>query len=313
MHFFVFKKLSFLGMFLLMSALVGACEVSTGSVNREGLVQKPVVLTTFTILADMARNVSGDLMIIKSITKPGSEIHGYKPTPSDLVKASEADLIIENGLGLELWSKKYVAAAGDIPVVVLSDGIEPLMIEGDVYAGKPNPHLWMSPQKAMNYVDRLVEEFSSLYPSGKKTFERNGSVYKEQLWRLDQELRSSIASIPKEKRVLVTCEGAFSYLAKDYGMDEAYLWPVNAESQVTPRRMLKLIETVKARNVPTIFCESTVSSKPQREVASSSGAEFGGIFYVDSLSEKSGPASTLLDLMRHNVSLIVDGLANKDN
>ncbi|WP_320675469.1 metal ABC transporter substrate-binding protein [Prochlorococcus sp. MIT 1341] len=277
-------------------------------VSRSVDDNKPLVLTTFTILADMARNVSGDLIRVRSITKLGAEIHGYQPTPSDLVKASGADLIIENGLGLELWAQKYVAAAGNIPKVILSDGINPLMIEGDAYAGKPNPHVWMSPSKAIDYVDKLVEAFIILYPEGRNTFLKNGSKYKQKLHALDAELRSSLSSIPKERRILVTCEGAFSYLAKDYGMDEAYLWPVNAESQVTPRRMLNLIKTVKARQVPAIFCESTVSSKAQREVAKASGSSFGGIFYVDSLSEESGPAPTLLELMRHNVSLIVDGL-----
>ena len=270
---------------------------------------KPIVLTTFTVLADMARNVAGNRLYVNSITKPGAEIHGYQPTPSDLIKASKADLIIENGLGLELWSKKFTAAAGDIETVVLSDGIQPLLIEGDVYSGKPNPHAWMSPQKAIKYVDRLQEAFSLLDPEGANQYRKNASIYKNKLIELDLDLRATLSTIPKEKRVLVTCEGAFSYLANDYGMEEAYLWPVNAESQVTPKRMVNLINVIKKNNVPTIFCESTVSSKAQMEVAKSSGAFFGGTFYVDSLSENNGPASTYIDLLRHNVRLITKGLS----
>ncbi len=271
--------------------------------------QRPVVLTTFTILADMARQVAGDRLNVKSITKPGAEIHGYEPSPKDLEQASGADLIIENGLGLELWARRFVQSAGDVPTVTLTEGMQPLLIEGDVYAGKPNPHAWMSPVRAKGYVDQLVNAFSNLDPEGSQIYQDNGKRYKLQLEDLDTELRDLLAVIPQNQRVLVSCEGAFSYLAQDYGFDEAYLWPVNAESQITPRRMARLIERVKRDQVPAVFCETTVSDKAQREVARASGARFGGSFYVDSLSKRNGPAPTLLDLQRHNVRLLRQGLA----
>jgi manganese transport system substrate-binding protein len=270
---------------------------------------RPVVLTTFTILADMAREVAGDRLQVKSITKPGAEIHGYEPSPKDLERASGADLIVENGLGLELWARRFVQSAGDVPTVTLTDGMQPLLIEGDVYAGKPNPHAWMSPLRAQGYVDQLVNAFSDLDPDGAQIYRDNGKRYKLQLENLDAELRDLLAVIPPKQRVLVSCEGAFSYLAQDYGFDEAYLWPVNAESQITPRRMARLIDRVKRDQVPAVFCETTVSDKAQREVARASGARFGGSFYVDSLSKRNGPAPTLLDLQRHNVKLLRQGLA----
>ena len=271
--------------------------------------KRPVVLTTFTILADMARQVAGDRLQVRSITKPGAEIHGYEPSPKDLEQASGADLIVENGLGLELWARRFVRSAGDVPTVTLTEGMQPLLIEGDVYAGKPNPHAWMSPLRAQGYVDRLVDALSELDPEGAQLYRENGNRYKRQLESLDAELRNLLAGIPKKQRVLVSCEGAFSYLAQDYGFDEAYLWPVNAESQITPKRMARLIERVKRDQVPAVFCETTVSDKAQREVARASGARFGGNFYVDSLSKRNGPAATLLDLQRHNVKLIRQGLA----
>ena len=269
---------------------------------------RPRVLTTFTVLGDLAGTVAGDRLQVDSIVRPGAEIHGYQPTPSDIERASGADLIVENGLGLELWARRFTAAAGDVPSVTLTDGIEPLMISEDVYSGKPNPHAWMSPQRAMTYVDRLVEAFTRLDPEGASTFEANAQAYKKQLRQLDDELREILETIPDQRRLLVSCEGALSYLASDYGLDEAYLWPVNAESQVTPKRMARLISTVKDRQVPAVFCESTVNDQPQREVAAASGARFGGTFYVDSLSAPDGPAPTLLDLLRHNVELIRQGL-----
>ena len=271
---------------------------------------KPEVLTTFTVLADLARNVAGDRLKVQSIVKPGSEIHGYQPTPSDIERASQADLIVENGLGLELWARKFTANAGNIPSVTLSEGMDPLLIEEDAYAGKPNPHAWMSPQRTMAYVDQLEQAFRRLDPAGAEQFSANAAAYKQQLQDLDDELRSALDAIPAERRVLVSCEGAFTYLARDYGLDEAYLWPVNAESQVTPKRMAGLINTVRDRQIPAIFCESTVSDKAQRQVAAESGARFGGTFYVDSLSAAEGPAPTLLELQRHNVALLIDGLAS---
>ena len=290
----------------------GAGDLSQDSLveDRSAKDRRPKVLTTFTILADMARNVAGDRLQVESITKPGAEIHGYEFTPSDIERAAGADLIVENGLGLELWAKRFTEAAGDVPTVTLTDGIEPLLIGEDAYAGRPNPHAWMSPKAAQLYVDRLVEAFSSLDPEGTQQYEANAKVYKGQLQKLDAELRNALQVLPDDQRLLVTCEGAFSYLARDYDLEEAYLWPVNAESQISPRRMGRLIERVKRDQVPAVFCETTVSDKAQREVARAADSRFGGSFYVDSLSDSNGPAATLLDLQRHNVKLIRAGLGS---
>ena len=292
-------------------ALLVACG-DPGSTPPQEVDSRPRVLTTFTVLADMARQVAGDRLEVQSITRIGAEVHGYEPTPSDMERAAGADLIVENGFGLERWAKRYIASAGDVPTVTLSQGMEPLLIASDAYAGKPNPHAWMSPRRAQRYVDRLVEAFSQLDPDGQTTYQQNGAAYKQRLQALDQELRLALATIPPEQRMLVSCEGAFSYLAHDYGLEEAYLWPVNAESQITPRRMVQLIETVRSRQVPAVFCETTVSDKAQREVARASGARFGGSFYVDSLSEPGGAAPTLIDLQRHNVKLLLQGLKGSD-
>jgi len=297
-------------LFLISSFFFSGCSnlKNNSSVRDQG---KPIAVTTFTILADLAKNVAGDRIEVRSITKPGAEIHTYQFTPSDLVRTEGAQLLIENGLGLEMWMKKFVQSVGDIKRVVLSEGIDPILIEGDLYTGKPNPHAWMSPKRTIHYVDKLVESFSEIDPEGSKFYINNGEKYKEKLLELDQELASALSSIPSGKRVLVSCEGAFSYLAEDYGMKEAFLWPVNSESKVTPRRMSKLISFIKEKSIPTIFCETTVNSRSQLEVARESGAAFGGNFFVDSLSGPDGPASTLLELQRYNVNLITKGLLSE--
>ena len=294
-----------------MTALLVACATPNRRAPVATASSKPVVLTTFTVLADLAQQVAGDRLEVRSITKLGAEVHGYEPTPSDLEGTQDASLIVQNGLGLERWADSFVSSAGSVPTVTLSDGLQPELIAGDVYAGQPNPHAWMSPRRTEHYVDRLVKAFSQLDPAGSASFRQRGEAYKQELRQLDQELRQALDQVPPDQRLLVSCEGAFTYLARDYGLDEAYLWPVNAETQVTPRRLARLIDTVKQRRVPAVFCESTVSDEAQREVARATGARFGGTFFVDSLSDSSGPAPSLLALQRHNVGLIVKGLSGQ--
>ncbi|WP_409995622.1 metal ABC transporter substrate-binding protein [Cyanobium sp. ATX 6F1] len=296
---------------LLLLVVLGGCQSESLPPPRSpsgDRSERPLVLTTFSVLADMARMVAGDRLRVESITKIGAEIHGYEPTPSDIRRASGAVLVLENGFDLERWARRFTANLPGVPHVFLSAGITPLPIAADAYRGKPNPHAWMSPRLAEVYVENLRGAFTRLDPPGAGHYRRNAAAYRAQLRQLDLELRRSLASIPPQRRVLATCEGAFSYLARDYGLQEAYLWPVNAESQVTPQRMARLVELVRRRRVPAVFCETTVSDKAQRQVAQESGSRYGGAFYVDSLSLPGGPAPTLLELQRHNARLLVSGL-----
>jgi len=305
---FRFKKFNKWICFYIILMIITSCSINTKKEIDSKDIKKPIVLTTFTVLSDIAKNVAGDRLIVRSITKPGSEIHSYEFTPSDIIKAKNADLIIKNGLGLERWIERFLTSIGDVPSISLSDGMNPILIKGDTYAGKPNPHAWMSPKRTIAYVNKLLEAFIEIDPQGKEDYMRNAELYKNKLLALDQELEYFISKIPEEKKLLVTCEGAFSYLANDYGFREAYLWPVNSENQVTPIRMANLIKKIKKNDIPTIFCESTVNSRAQKEVARATGASFGGSFFVDSLSAIDGPAATFLDLQRYNLDLIIKGL-----
>uniref|UniRef100_B8HP02 Periplasmic solute binding protein n=1 Tax=Cyanothece sp. (strain PCC 7425 / ATCC 29141) TaxID=395961 RepID=B8HP02_CYAP4 len=269
---------------------------------------KKVVLTTFTVLADMARNVAGDGLVVESITRPGAEIHGYEPAPSDLTKAQDADLILYNGLNLEVWFKRFLGNLRDVPTALLTEGIEPIPIAEGPYTDKPNPHAWMSPRNALIYVENIRKALVKLDPANAETYNANAAAYSKQLKAIDQQLRTDLAKVPANQRYLVTCEGAFSYLARDYGMKEIYMWPINAEQQFTPRQVQAVIEKVKTNNIPTIFCETTVSDKGQRQVASTTGARFGGNLYVDSLSTPEGPVPTYLELLKYDVRTITNGL-----
>ena len=269
---------------------------------------KKVILTTFTVLADMARNVAGDKVIVESLTKPGAEIHGYEPTPSDIVKAQDADLILDNGLGLERWAQKFYGNLKDVPHVTLSEGITPIDISEDAYAGKPNPHAWMSPKLAVKYVENIRDALTKLDLANAETYTTNAQAYSKQIKEIDQKLQKTVEEIPANRRFMVTCEGAFSYLAKDYGLKEVYLWAVNAEKQATPQQVEKVITTVRNNQVPVVFCESTVSSDAQKQVAKESNAKFGGVFYVDSLTDANGVAPTYFKLLEYNINTLVNGL-----
>ena len=271
--------------------------------------QKPTVLTTFTVLADIAGNVAGDHLHVESITKAGAEIHGYEPTPGDIKKASRADLILDNGLNLEAWFGQFVDGL-DVPHTVVSEGVEPVGIADD--AGVPNPHAWMSPMNVQTYVDNMVRAFSELDPENALAFQSNGAAYKSRLQEVQDELLDELGALPSNERALVTCEGAFSYLARDAGLTEKYIWAVNAEQQATPKQIAAVVEFVRSQNVPAVFCESTVSDTPMRQVASASGAAFGGTLYVDSLSESDGPVPTYLDLIRHDADTIIAGLTGRE-
>lgn len=280
-----------------------------GSAGGRDEGDRPVVLTTFTVLQDIAQNVAGEHLRVESITKPGAEIHGYEPTPGDVAKASEADLILDNGLYLEAWFGQFVETA-DVPHAVVSDGVEALDIAGD--AGTPNPHAWMSPEAAQVYVDNMVTAFSELDPEHAEDFAANAEGYSRQLQQIHDELVETVGALPENERALVTCEGAFSYLARDVGLEEHYIWPVNAEQQATPQQIAAVIETVRDQEIPAVFCESTVSDAPMQQVVEATGARFGGTLYVDSLSQEGGPVPTYLDLLRHDADVIVEGLTGTE-
>ena len=287
-----------------------ACACAPGSGPQDADSDdggRPVVLTTFTVLADIAANVAGEHLLVESITKPGAEIHGYEPTPGDIKKAARADLILDNGLNLEAWFAQFVDDI-DVPHVVLSDGIEPISISADAYAGLPNPHAWMSPLNVQIYADNAAAAFADLDPAHAADYQANAARYRAELQQVQDDLVDQLRAVPTSQRALVTCEGAFSYLARDTGLTEKYIWPVNAEQQATPQQIASTIDFVAENTVPAVFCESTVSDAPMQRVVEATGARYGGTLYVDSLSAADGPVPTYLELIRHDADTIAAAL-----
>lgn len=272
---------------------------------------KIVALSTFTIIADMVGEVGGDKVESISLTKPGAEIHGYQPTPDDLVQASKADIMFENGMNLEVWTEKLRASIPDVPVIKVSDGVQVQYISEDAYAGKPNPHAWMSPEQGLIYVENIRKGLTAQAPQHADYFAARAEAYSDEIRAVDKQLEVALSQLPENNRVLVTCEGAFSYLTTDYGLTEKYLWAINSESQGSPQQVAKIIEVVKEKQIPAVFCESTVEPRIQQEVVAATGARFGGTLYVDSLSPADGPASTYLKQLQHTADTIINGLTNQ--
>ena len=265
-------------------------------------------VTTFTVIADMARNVAGDAADVVSITKPGAEIHNYQPTPGDLIAAQDADLILWNGLNLEQWFEQFLSNLGDLPSVIVTEGIDPMGIGDGPYQGKPNPHAWMSPSDALIYVDNIRKAFVDADPVNAAIYDANAAAYSAEITATVEPIRAALTAIPEQRRWLATSEGAFSYLARDFGLKELYLWPINADQQGTPQQVRLVIDAVRENAVPAIFSESTISSKPAEQVARETGIRYGGVLYVDSLSEPDGPVPTYLDLLSVTATTIVQGL-----
>ena len=265
-------------------------------------------ITTFTVIADMARNVAGDTAIVESITKPNAEIHNYQPTPGDILRAQDADLILWNGLNLELWFERFFRNLKDVPSVIVSKGVEPLGIAEGPYTGKPNPHAWMSPTDALTYIDNIRDAFSQYDPENAAAYAANAQAYKAKIEATVEPLRERLAKIPEAHRVLVTSEGAFSYLARDFGLKELYIWPINADQQGTPQQVRHVIDRIRETNARAVFSESTVSPRPAQQVARETGTAYGGVLYVDSLSDADGAVPTYLDLLRVTTETIAKGL-----
>ena len=216
--------------------------------------EKLKVVTTFTIISDITKNITGDAADVVSITKPGAEIHGYQPTPKDLVKAYDADLILWNGMNLELWFEQFFSSLNDdVPSIIVSKGITDINIKSGDYKGKPNPHAWMGLNEALIYIDNIVDALSKYDNQNKELYSKNAYEYKQKIILTIEPLKKKILNIPLKHRWLVTCEGAFSYLARDLRLEELYIWPMNADEVGTPKQIKNVIDKIEENEITNYF------------------------------------------------------------
>lgn len=294
---------------------LSACAPATNDENAHASGDRPVVVTTFSVLEDMAAHVGGERIEVRSIVPRGAEIHEYDPTPSDIRGAAEADLVMENGLGLETWFEQFTAHSG-AETVTLTEDIDPIpvtQLDGHPDAAGAgdsmpvNPHAWVSPVAGQGYVTAIEEALSGLSPEDSQYFQDNAQQLINDLQEIDAQARVRFEALGGGAH-LVTCEGAFSYLTEEYGLGEHYLWPLNAENEGTPAQAEAQVRYVQEHQIPTVFCESTVNDSAQRQVVEATGAELGEPLHVDSLSDDSGPVPSYQDLLKHTLETIAEGL-----
>lgn len=303
-------RLTIIGWLLFGAVALALTGLWLGSPSHAQTKKPFRVVTTFTVIQDIAQNVAGSAAIVESITKPGAEIHDYQPTPLDIVKAQSAGLVLWNGMNLERWFEKFFANVSDVPSAVVTEGVDPMGISDGPYTGKPNPHAWMSPSNALIYIENIRKALAKYDPDNAEMYAKNAAAYSEKIKAIDAPLRKRLSEIPEDQRWLVSSEGAFSYLARDYGLKELYLWPINADEQGTPQQMKRVIDTVRKNKIPVVFSESTISDKTAKQVAKETGARYGGVLYVDSLSARDGPVPSYEKLLEVTVQTIADGFGS---
>lgn len=283
-----------------------------------GSENKPVIVASTTQIADFARQIGGDQILVKSILAPGADPHTYQVTPNDVQMVLGADLCLENGLHLE--GKNWMATlAKDAkkPLITTTDGIQPLSVNqgGESIV---DPHSWFSPRNVAVYVNNIVKGFSRLDPANKGKYEARAKLFLQQLRVLDGWVREQLNTIPTQKRILVTTHDAFNYFCREYkfNSNNDFLsiapvgWSTGSEvgAGITPERRRKVIDSIKDSGAPAIFVETTINPKQIREIAKETGVKIGGELYSDSMGPEGSAGETYIGMMRENVLLIVSAL-----
>jgi ABC-type Zn uptake system ZnuABC Zn-binding protein ZnuA len=275
---------------LLVAAPLAACGLVGGST--------PQVLATTTILADMAKQVASDRMTVGSIVPAGAHVEEYEPRPDDAKRMSEAKLVITNGLDLDKWVDPLLRnAKSGTPVVTVSDGLPDI---------EENPHMWFDPALARQYVDKIRDALIAFDPAGRDAYTVNALRYSQELLSLEAELKARVATIPADRRKLVTSHDAFPYLAKAFGFEIVGFAQPEPDKMPSAGELAELIDKVKAAKVPAIFSESGVSPQLAETIAKETGAKVVADLPTDSLLDK--PADSYIGLMRVVVDKIVAAL-----
>lgn len=266
------------------------------------------VMTTFVVLQDMVQNVAGDYAEVQSLTGRGAEIHDFEPTSRDLVKLNNVDVIITNGLNLEVWFQRfYDRATQRIPTFVASQGVVRSLITSGPYKGKANPHGWMSIKNAYIYVSNIAKALCTVDQAHCTKYQENAQKYTAQISKIDTRVTNFLRANQLVGKYLITSESAFSYLARDIGLRYDSIWPVNSDEAGTPKQLVRIIDIIRKENIKVVFSGSTMDIKPMEVVMRDTDAVFGGYLYVDTLTEPEGRVPTYLAMLERTVYAIVDG------
>jgi zinc/manganese transport system substrate-binding protein len=271
--------------------------------------EKLPVVATFSILGDFVKNVGGDRVSVTTLVGPNGDTHVYQPSPADAKKLANAKVIIVNGFKLEGWMDRLVQASGTkASVIVATDGIKPreMANDDDAKAGAHehegvDPHAWQSIVNARIYVVNIRDALLAADPGGKETYEKNTADYLAKLAAVETEVKEAIAKIPPERRRIITTHDAFGYFGAAYGFEFIAPQGVSTETEASARDVAKIIRQIRAQKIPAVFLENVSDPRLVQRIADETGAKVGGTLYSDALSAGDGPASTYIDMMRHNI------------
>lgn len=263
------------------------------------------VVTSFSVLADIISQITGEQADVSYIVPVGEEPHEYEPTPGDFRSISDADVFYVNGLGLEEWLETVVGKVSDTPIVEVSKGLEGIPLVGD---DEDDPHAWLSPKNVIIYVENIVEELVERDPEGEEVYRANAEAYIAELVELDAWITEQVQQIPEENRIIIISENAFKYFGADYGFDTEGIWDINSLDEGTPQQYARLIDIVRERNVPALFVESTIDTRYMETIANETSVEIAGKVYTDAIGEKGSAADSYISMMKENVRVFVEGL-----
>ncbi len=275
------------------------------------------VVATNSILADMAKEIGKEHVIVHSIVPVGTDPHEHEVLPEDIKKASDADVILYNGLNLETgngWFMNLMETAKKEEgkdYFAVSKKVTPLYLAKGATKTQADPHAWLDLSNGMKYVEEITRILSEKDEDNQKEYEKNSKAYIEQLKKLDQQAKDSLGSIEEDKRLLVTSEGAFKYFSKAYDVPAAYIWEINTESQGTPEQMKTIVNQVRDSNVPVLFVETSVDPRSMERVAKETGLTIYDKLYTDSIDKKGEKGDSYYKMMQWNIQTIHDGLSQE--
>lgn len=266
------------------------------------------LVASFSVLADFCSNVGGDRVGVTSLVGANADTHVYQPSPADGKTLAAAKLIAVNGLGLEGWIDRLIKASGSkAPVVVATKGIKPLQMIEDGHR-TTDPHAWQSVENAKIYVGNIAAGLTAADPDGASVYAANAKAYIEKLDALAADVKAAIATIPKERRRIITTHDAFGYFGAAYDFQFIAPQGVSTEAEPSARDVAKIIRQIKAEKIPAVFLENVTDTRMMERIARESGAAIGGALYSDALSPPDGPAATYLEMVRHNVKQLKNAL-----
>ena len=269
-------------------------------------------VASFSILADLVRQVGGAHVAVTTLVGPDSDAHGFSPSPADARKLAEAGIVFVNGLGLEGWLDRLIRASGTrAPVVVTSAGVKPIPAEGE-HGGHDHgdhdrgdhavdPHAWQNLANVRIYVANIRDGLAKVDPAHADAYRAAAAAYLGKLDDLERDVRAAISSIPAERRRIITTHDAFGYFAAAYGLRFVAPKGVSTDSEASPRDVAAIIRQIRRDRVPAVFLENISDPRQMEQIARESGARIGGKVFSDALSRPDGPAPTYLDMMRSNL------------